>query len=790
MKKLIILVISCLPLFSIGQKIDYRQGELLVRAKKDQLQSFISNLPLEQGVRIDQQVSKPMDIWLVKFDPVHANEYVLLKQLHGDSRIMEAQLNHLVYLRDTIPNDTDIDEQWQYVNDGTNGGVVDADMDIDQAWEYTTGGVTALGDTIVVCAIDDGIDTNHVDFEDNLWVNKAEIPNNGIDDDGNGYVDDYKGWNIEDSSDNISGGDHGTPVAGIIGAKGNNGIGVSGMSWNVKVMVVRNDFDTDEAAVIAAYTYPLVMRKKYNETNGAEGAFVVATNASWGINFGDPADSPLWCAFYDTLGENGIISCGATANADLNVDVDGDLPTACPSDYLISVTNLDRTDTKVGFAAYGLNHVDLGSYGEDAYTTALGNGYEGFGGTSGATPHVAGAVGLLYSIDCNDFAQTARDNPAGAAIMVKNAILASAEPNNSLDGITLTGGKLNMFNAVQWLIGTCDSNFCSVPFGLKFNAVTENSAVLEWNSLVDTTYILSYKSLQEASWTEVEVTGKSYSLTGLKPCQSYEYFVNNLCDTGRSAESAIRTFTTEGCGVCSTLDYCESFSTSSSALHIKHVELNTLNITSEDDDGYRGNIFSSTSLVQNQEYDFTIEPGYAGFNYPAYCHVYIDLNFDGRFDGEGELVYATDSTFTGSHTGKLFVQDLEQVGVTRMRVILKYQNPPFSGCEIIGFGEVEDYCVEIVDNVGRPELVTNANIDIYPNPVNDLINVSLGQDADNKNVVVRLEDVAGRLLMVKDFGTNVVGDLSIKTPKDLAEGIYFVRINVGEQSYLRKIVKE
>jgi len=251
-----------------------------------------------------QQLSKSLNIWLIK----------------------TAQFNEAVEQRN-IPNDTWFADQWQYNNKGEAQGKMDADIDALKAWDFTTGGKTAFDDEIVVAVIDGGIDLNHPDLINNLWTNNQEIPNNQIDDDQNGYVDDYYGWNFNETIADIGnagyGHWHGTPVTGIIGAEGNNYEGVCGVNWKAKIMnLVANQTVAD---VIAAYDYVLNMRKHYNETNGQEGAFVVATNASLGINEGKPSDHPLWCAIYDALGEEGILNVAATANQAINVDERGDL---------------------------------------------------------------------------------------------------------------------------------------------------------------------------------------------------------------------------------------------------------------------------------------------------------------------------------------------------------------------------------------------------------------------------------------------------------------------------------
>ncbi len=181
------------------------------------------------------------------------------RQMNG---VRAAQFNHYVSERATLPNDPSIGTQWHHVNSN------DRDIDSDLAWDITTGGTTATGDEIVVCVIEPGgANYNHNDLIANHWTNTAEIAGNGIDDDGNGFVDDINGWNPAGNNDNVGTGNHGTAVSGMIGAKGNNGIGGAGVNWDVKIMQVRVGSLT-ESNVIAAYNYPYVMRDLYNTTGG------------------------------------------------------------------------------------------------------------------------------------------------------------------------------------------------------------------------------------------------------------------------------------------------------------------------------------------------------------------------------------------------------------------------------------------------------------------------------------------------------------------------------------------
>jgi len=168
---------------------------------------------------------------------------------------------------------------------------------------------------------------------------------------------------------------------------GNNGEGVTGVNWDVKMLLLTIK---TESQIANAYYYIRDLRQKYNETNGAEGAFVVVSNASFGIDKRFCDELPIWGAAYDALGEVGIINVTATTNGnDTDVDIEGDMPTTCPSDYLIAVTNTSRSDTKVDGAGIGSEHIDLGAPGGAANTgsVTLGstNSYdESFGGTSSA----------------------------------------------------------------------------------------------------------------------------------------------------------------------------------------------------------------------------------------------------------------------------------------------------------------------------------------------------------------------------------------------------------------------
>lgn len=383
-------------------------------------------------------LSEDMNIFCLKFDTLSYPTDALFSFLAKQNWVQNIQRNYKVTPRNT-PNDSSFPKQWDIIKIETH-----------KLWDITQSGITALGDTIVVGVIEPGgFDFKHEDLINNIWKNKNEIPNNVLDDDQNGYKDDFYGLNVKTQNDKHSIDAHGTSVAGIIGAKGNNVKGVSGVNWNVKMMLVSNAGFVSE--IIEGYDYFYKMRKLYNETNGKKGAFIVATNASWGFSGGKLQDFTVFCSVYDKLGKEGILNVASTDNIKKDVDKISDIPSNCPSDYLIVVNNATREDTLWKTSAFGKNSVDLAAPGEGSFTLNLNNDYGIFGGCSAAAPHVAGGIALLYSAPFPDWIKSVKQNPATSILQLKSTILNGVDKINSLENKVKSGGRLNLFKSYTLL---------------------------------------------------------------------------------------------------------------------------------------------------------------------------------------------------------------------------------------------------------------------------------------------------------------------------------------------------
>lgn len=366
------------------------------------------------------------------------------------------QPEHYIHRRSLKPNDPFLPDQ-QYLD------VIQMPL----AWEQGMAGVNRYGDTLVVAVVDDGMDTSHPDLRENIWVNRKEIPWNGKDDDNNGYTDDYWGWNGGDStaiifnSESIFYG-HGTSVAGVLGARGNNGIGVSGVIWQVKMMPLlcySTKGADGEVGVVRSILYAYRQKKRWIESQGKEGANVVALNMSVGIDKTFASETPIWCAMFDSLASVGIISAGATTNSNINVELEGDIPSLCPSDALIVTSNAGLNKQYVT-SGYGTKSVDLSAPGDAVFTvTPLqnnpGSPYINESGTSFAAPMVSGTVAWLNSVVCKHYLDLMSVNPDSAIQLMRNWILSSVETNSSLNTRSVTGGVLQCFNAWKKMDAWC-----------------------------------------------------------------------------------------------------------------------------------------------------------------------------------------------------------------------------------------------------------------------------------------------------------------------------------------------
>lgn len=433
--------------------------------------AFSQGLP--EGLVLRETLSELASIYLFSLEEASADSEEVLRTIQSLPTVVAAQLNHYVEDRAT-PNDPQFGSQWHHVDGSDN------DIDSDEAWDITTGGSTANGDRIVVAVLEGGgANYNHVDLIGNHWTNSLEIDGNGVDDDGNGFVDDVNGWNASSGTDAISPGGHGTAVSGMIGAVGNNGNGGAGVNWDVEIMQIQMGSLT-ESNVIAAYNYPYTMRNLYNTTGGSQGAFVVATNASWGIDNANPSNYPVWCAYYDDLGAAGILNCGATANNNVNIDVVGDMPTGCGSDYMVAVTATNSSDVRT-FSGYGATTIDLGAPGEAVFLPSGSTGYSATSGTSFASPCVAGGIALVYSAPCADLASSALTSPQATANAVRGYILDGVDAVSNLASETVTGGRLNVRSSLDLALSSCNPDLgCTDASACNYSpeAITDNGSCL------------------------------------------------------------------------------------------------------------------------------------------------------------------------------------------------------------------------------------------------------------------------------------------------------------------------
>ncbi len=909
-----ILLPICLTATQLLAQDRYVPGQVLVSLAPNAVPADFLPPSTAEGPSKWQVLGQPMrsalNIWLLETSASSASLQSAIQWLQQQPQVLRWQYNHYVQDRDqpstrpygqplNLPYPTDplFNLQWHFDNTGQGGGTVGADLGMVQAWETTKGGVSAAGDTVVVAVIDGGLCPYCDDWGNNLWTNRHEIPNDGIDNDGNGYFDDYKGWNVNAQNDDITGytTGHGTSVAGVIAARGNDNIGISGMLWDTKLMFVAgtSGASTTESQVLAAYDYVHQARKTYNTTNGQKGAFVVAVNCSFGIDYGTPSQSPLWCTVLDQLGEVGILTIGAVTNADIDIDEVGDIPSTCPSEYLITTTSIDRHEQRAPSSGYGANSVDLAAFGHEIYTLLATNPPYGYrSGTSFAAPQVTGAVGLLFTAPCHNLIALTKDSPAAAAKWAKDLILETSTPLSSLQGICVTGGRLQMDALLNHYEDQCQS--CPAPYWLMANATTTEKADLSWtNSSIFEQVDLRWRMLGDTNWFIVQQVSPPYTVSGLLPCTTYEFslraqcsgetsswsaaaqfttdgccvppnvtgitilspdsamvswqnvtaattfhlryrslgssssptwiYLNNLsgntalltnlvgctyyeaqiqsgCGNTLADFSPVFTFQTKGCGACYDHAYCTAKAENANYEWIESVSIGTWEHISAGNQGYQdfsGNsnlpildLLPQTTLIAN------IVPGFSSTDYFEMFRIYIDFDLDGDFSDPGELVFDPGFAHNGPISDAFTVPSFPSWGISKMRVIMKYKanNDPYlpGACETFDFGQVEDYCVRLLQNA-TPSHHTIVPLDkqvllVSPNPFSESIAILL--DNNNTWAQFTLTDLTGRLLKSGTLSHHE-GRATVQGLGHLPSGMYLLRCTdaTGQVQAVARVVK-
>ena len=326
------------------------------------------------------------------------------------------------------PNDPGFANLWGMNNTGqtvnSDPGAAGADIDANLAWDVTTG-----SSAFVVGMADSGIRSTHEDLAANRWTNPGEIAGNNIDDDGNGRIDDTWGWDFyNNDKDPTDDNGHGTHTAGTVGAVGNNGKGVAGVCWNVRLAGLKigsRSGSISLTAAISALDYCI-------------GKGIRLSNHSWGGG----SSSSSFSAAVDRARAAGHLLVCAAGNSGANSETAPQYPASYPQDNIIAVASTTNDDTLSSFSNYGATRVDLGAPGSNVYSTYIrnnaNNAYAYLSGTSMATPHVTGAAALVWD-----------QNPSWTYAQVRGKILSTVRPISALSGKCVTGGVLNASAAVR-----------------------------------------------------------------------------------------------------------------------------------------------------------------------------------------------------------------------------------------------------------------------------------------------------------------------------------------------------
>ncbi|MDS0528039.1 S8 family serine peptidase [Clostridium sp. SHJSY1] len=388
-----------------------------------------------------------------------------------------------------VPKDTYYNNLWGMKNTGQaiqyQNGIPGIDIGAEKAWDITKG-----SSNVVVAVIDTGVDYTHPDLSNNIWKNTKEIPNNYIDDDQNGYIDDVNGWDFYNSDNSpMDDNGHGTHVSGTIAASG-NGAGVIGVAPNVKIMPLKF-----LNSVGKGYLADVLNAINYANKMGAK-----ISNNSWG-------GTVYSQALYDAVSNYGGLFIAAAGNLGTDNDSAGTYPASFNLPNIISVASVDNRGSLSSFSNYGASSVDVAAPGEDIYSTEPYNTYGYESGTSMATPHVSGIAALLLSV-----------NPSNTTANIKDSITKSVVKLSNLNGKVATGGMVNAYEAIKK----------NIPVAMPTNVIatsTGNSSIaINWGAVTGANGYEVYRLGSNGTYGYIaNTTSTSFTNIGLNSGTAYSY---------------------------------------------------------------------------------------------------------------------------------------------------------------------------------------------------------------------------------------------------------------------------
>ena len=413
---------------ALSETRNFGRPEVLVKFRSGVSLESIESITSRMNDRVEDRIENVAG-WTAIDDLDNADadaivaKYTSLPEVEYAEPNFEISLDEADPLEPILPHDPQFNDQWALANSGQRGGKQGADISATLAWARTTG-----SEDLVVAVLDSGVDYTHEDLVSNMWVRPSDMA--PYTDTELGTVDDLNGYNaINGNSDPMDDNGHGTHCAGIIGAEGENDLGIAGVNWNVRIMPLKfmnsGGFGTTKDA-IEAINY-VIDRKK-------AGVNVRIISASWGSTQKSRALEDVIRKAY----ENDILFVAAAGNATTDNDRRPHFPSSYDVPNVISVAALDRNDQLAKFSNYGVKSVAVAAPGVEILSTWLGNQYEEKSGTSMATPVIAGVAALILA-----------ENPRMSVDDLRKKILDSSDPIIALKGKTVTGGRINAAKALE-----------------------------------------------------------------------------------------------------------------------------------------------------------------------------------------------------------------------------------------------------------------------------------------------------------------------------------------------------